>query len=134
MNKRRQFTEEFKQEAANQVIERGYPIREVADHLGISSKTLYNWVWNQGNTGMLEKNRWYAIEQHVKLNDPGKRNGRLPAWINGKFVFDRRELRFRETLDLKIEEVWFNVYHGGRIPAPRNETLYIDNIVSLQSI
>lgn len=25
MNKRRQFTEEFKQEAAAQVIERGYP-------------------------------------------------------------------------------------------------------------
>lgn len=44
MNKRRQFTEEFKQEAANQVIERGYPIREVAEHLGISDKTLYNWV------------------------------------------------------------------------------------------
>jgi len=32
MNKRRQFTEEFKQEAAAQVIERGYPIREVAEH------------------------------------------------------------------------------------------------------
>jgi len=44
MNKRRQFTEEFKQEAAAQVIERGYPIREVAEHLGISDKTLYNWV------------------------------------------------------------------------------------------
>ncbi len=44
MNERRQFTEEFKQEAANQVIERGYPIREVAEHLGISDKTLYNRV------------------------------------------------------------------------------------------
>lgn len=44
MNKRRQFTEVFKQEAAAQVIERGYPIREVAEHLGISDKTLYNWV------------------------------------------------------------------------------------------
>jgi len=30
MNNRRQFTEEFIQEAAAQVIELGYPIREVA--------------------------------------------------------------------------------------------------------
>jgi len=44
MNQRRKFTEEFKQEAANQVIQRGYPIKEVADRLGISDKTLYNWV------------------------------------------------------------------------------------------
>ena len=41
MNQRRKFTEEFKQEAANQVIERGYPIKEVAERLGISDKTLY---------------------------------------------------------------------------------------------
>ena len=44
MNQRRQFTEEFKQEAAQQVLERGYPIKEVAERLGISDKTLYNWV------------------------------------------------------------------------------------------
>ncbi|WP_373092011.1 transposase [Zhongshania sp.] len=44
MNQRRKFTEDFKQEAAAQVIERGYPIKEVANHLGISDKTLYNWV------------------------------------------------------------------------------------------
>jgi transposase len=44
MNQRRQFTEEFKQEAAQQVIDRGYPIKEVAERLGISDKTLYNWV------------------------------------------------------------------------------------------
>jgi transposase-like protein len=35
MNQRRKFTEDFKQEAAAQVIERGYPIKEVANHLGI---------------------------------------------------------------------------------------------------
>jgi transposase len=44
MNQRRQFTEEFKQEAAQQVLERGFPIKEVAERLGISDKTLYNWV------------------------------------------------------------------------------------------
>jgi transposase len=44
MNQHRKFTEEFKQEAARQVIERGYPIKEVAERLGISDKTPYNRV------------------------------------------------------------------------------------------
>lgn len=38
------YSAEFKQEAANQVIHHNYPVAEVADRLGISSKTLYNWV------------------------------------------------------------------------------------------
>jgi transposase len=65
MNKRRQFTEEFKQEAANQVIERGYPIREVADHLGISDKTLYNWV-NRFRTPEVERTQQDALAEENK--------------------------------------------------------------------
>jgi transposase len=38
------YSEEFKQEAANQVIHHNYPVAEVAERLGISSKTLYNWI------------------------------------------------------------------------------------------
>lgn len=38
------YSEEFKQEAVNQVIHHNYPVAEVAERLGISSKTLYNWV------------------------------------------------------------------------------------------
>lgn len=38
------YSEEFKQEAVNQVVHHNYPVAEVAERLGISSKTLYNWV------------------------------------------------------------------------------------------
>lgn len=38
------YSEEFKQEATNQVLVHNYPVAEVADRLGISEKTLYNWV------------------------------------------------------------------------------------------
>jgi len=38
------YSEEFKQEAVNQVAHHNYPVAEVAERLGISSKTLYNWV------------------------------------------------------------------------------------------
>ena len=43
MNKGILFTDEFKQDAVEQVVERGYAVSEVADRLGISTKSLYAW-------------------------------------------------------------------------------------------
>jgi transposase len=44
MAKGSRYTDEFKQEAVNQVIQHGYSVNDVAARLGISGKTLYNWV------------------------------------------------------------------------------------------
>ncbi len=38
------FTPEFKEEAVKQVVERGYPVAEVAQRLGVSAHSLYKWV------------------------------------------------------------------------------------------
>ena len=38
------FTPEFKQEAVRQVVERGYPVAEVAERVGVSAHSLYKWV------------------------------------------------------------------------------------------
>lgn len=38
------FPEEFKLEAVNQVVERGYSVSDVAKRLGISVQSLYKWV------------------------------------------------------------------------------------------
>ncbi len=35
------FTEEFKQEAVRQVVDRGHPVAEVAARLGVSQHSLY---------------------------------------------------------------------------------------------
>jgi len=40
----KRYTDEFKAEAIKQVIERGYTVKEVAEHLGVSSHSLYEWV------------------------------------------------------------------------------------------
>lgn len=40
----KRYTDEFKAEAAKQVIDLGRPVREVAERLGVSSYTLYEWV------------------------------------------------------------------------------------------
>lgn len=37
------FTDEFKRDAVAQVVDRGYPVREVAERLGISTKSIYTW-------------------------------------------------------------------------------------------
>ena len=37
------FTDEFKRDAVAQLEDRGYPVREVAERLGVSSKSIYTW-------------------------------------------------------------------------------------------
>lgn len=41
MNKGIRLTDEFKKEAVAQVFERGYSVSELAERLGISTKSLY---------------------------------------------------------------------------------------------
>jgi len=107
-----------------------YGVGSYAYHAGMKDHYGDSWGWNLGPTGMLRKNHWYSVEQYVKLNQPGQADGVLRAWIDGQLVFEKQNLRFRDVQDLKIESVWMNVYHGGTQPAPRDMTLYIDNVVA----
>jgi hypothetical protein len=84
----------------------------------------------------LEHGRWYCVEEYCKLNtpgeegQPGKRDGILRGWIDGRPAFEKTDIRFRDVPALKIEEVWINVYHGGATPVPREDIhLYLDNVV-----
>lgn len=38
------YSDEFKQEAVNQVVVHGYSVLEVAERLGVSNKSLYDWI------------------------------------------------------------------------------------------
>ena len=38
------YSDEFKQEAVNQVVIHGYSVLDVAARLGISTKSLYDWI------------------------------------------------------------------------------------------
>jgi len=87
------------------------------------------WPWMRGLLGLVERNRWYCIEQQIRLNTPGRKDGILRVWIDGVLAFEETKVRFRDTDALKIEYVWMNVYHGGTAPAPQDLHLYIDNVV-----
>jgi transposase len=38
------YTPEFKDEAARQIVDRGYSVAEVTERLGVSAHSLYRWV------------------------------------------------------------------------------------------
>lgn len=88
-----------------------------------------NWVWNRDGFAGLENNRWYCIEQQARLNTPGRRDGILRAWVDGRLVFEKTDVRMRDVAALKIETVWLNLYHGGTWTATADHHLYIDDVV-----
>ncbi|WP_213999921.1 hypothetical protein [Arsukibacterium sp.] len=44
-------------------------------------------------------------------------------------MFERTDIRFRDTSDLKIERLWLNFYHGGTAKPVQEMELYIDNVI-----
>ena len=51
MSRGKRYPEAFKIEAVKQVNERGYSVKQVAQRLDISTKTLYHWVAQYGDQG-----------------------------------------------------------------------------------
>lgn len=105
------------------------PIGSYAYHVDQATNYGDKWAWMNGVRGVLERNRWYSVEQYVKMNTPGKNDGILRAWIDGRLAFEKTNIRWRDISTLKIESVWLNVYHGGQINTDQDLHMYLDNIV-----
>lgn len=88
-----------------------------------------HWYWLNEGRGVLERNRWYCLEQYFRVNAIGAKDGVLRAWIDGALAFEKDDVYVRDVPSLKIEKLWMNVYHGGTATAERNMYLYIDNVV-----
>lgn len=86
-------------------------------------------LWLQGCAGLLDKNRWYAVETYVKLNTPGQNDGILRGWVDGRLAYERTDWRWRDVNTLRVERVWMNFYHGGTATPSTDLHVYIDNVV-----
>lgn len=78
--------------------------------------------------------RWFCIEAHVKLNDPGLSNGIHEFWINGNLEARRTGLNFVGTYtDYGINAVYLeNYWNAG---STQDQERYLDNfVVSTQPI
>lgn len=106
-----------------------HPIGTYCYHADMPGTYGENWGWHLGYRGFLERNRWYCVEQFLELNTPGKKDGVLRAWVDGRLAFEKTDIRFRHVEKLRIEQVWMNVYHGGKLPSPHDQHLFIDNVV-----
>ncbi len=83
----------------------------------------------EGHGGVLERERWYCLEQYVQMNTPGEPDGVIRAWVDGRLAFEKTDLRFRLVDTLHIELVWMNIYHGGTAVSPADQHTFIDNVV-----
>ena len=58
------FTDEFKRDAVDQIVDRGYSVAEVSKRLGVSQHSLYEWKKKfSGAKGAVEDNRDAEIRQ-----------------------------------------------------------------------
>ena len=53
------FSDEFKRDAVAQITERGYPVAEVSQRLGVSQHSLYEWKkkFSKPSSGAIEDGR-----------------------------------------------------------------------------
>jgi hypothetical protein len=112
------------------------------DENGVVRSTRYNdfenlrWLgYQSGKTKIFsEENsgKWFCVEMHVKLNDPGESNGVQEFWIDGELEARREGLNFVGTYtDYSINAIFFeNYWNEG---SPKEQERYFDNIVVSRS-
>lgn len=79
-------------------------------------------------------NKWYTVRQHIKLNSPGKSNGVLEMYINGKLALRKTNMKYRNSGkgNVKINDVIMHTYRGGkpddkRFHSPNNDHIQFDD-------
>jgi hypothetical protein len=78
-----------------------------------------------------ELDRWYCYEFMVKANTPGRRDGRIAGWVDGKLIADFPGFRLRDTESLKIDI--FGVALFMRPNDIRANTRWFDDVVAATS-
>jgi len=78
-----------------------------------------------------KSNRWYNISQRVKMNDPFVANGIIQIWVDDKLVINKRNVEFRNTYALGIDQMYFSTFFGGGWSwrTSKYETAYFDNFL-----
>ncbi len=79
------------------------------------------------------RDTWITVTQHLKVNSLGEMganfDGELEAWVDGRLVFSRTDLRFTSTTDYEvIKNFWLTVYFGGNRTAPEKIKFYFDEL------
>jgi hypothetical protein len=57
--------------------------------------------------------RWDCLEQAVVLNHPGRADGSITVWLDGRRVFVGHDVRFRDVASLRVDGLFFSTFFGG---------------------
>jgi hypothetical protein len=79
-----------------------------------------------------DRNRWYCYELMVICNTPGKHNGRVAIWLDGKLLTEQPNLSFRTVDSLKSRFITLSTYASRK--ADYNCMWYDDIVVAREYI
>lgn len=77
-------------------------------------------------------NKWYLIEQRIKMNTPGTANGVMELWLDGQLRYSKTNVMFRLPghNNVGVRQAWFDIYAGGvGVGYKENTWLMIDQMV-----
>ena len=62
----------------------------------------------------LPRGRWVQVDQEVRLNTPGSKDGGLRVWIDGGLEITRDDMVYRTSPQLHVAGVMADVFYGGK--------------------
>ncbi|MDB5165296.1 MAG: hypothetical protein JWM00_186 [Candidatus Saccharibacteria bacterium] len=83
------------------------------------------------NASTLTSGKWQCVTLHVRLNEGKTNNGLMETWLDGSKILQVGNLRFRYDNSLKINDILFEAFFGGRnesFASPKDQSAYFDNI------
>lgn len=81
--------------------------------------------WSAAEHSLLETDRWYCIEQHVKVNTPGVNDGLAESFIDGRLMARRDGILLRSVKPAEGYGMW--MMDTAATPAPAGAPLYTDH-------
>lgn len=80
-----------------------------------------------------KRETWICVEWRVKANNPGKEDGELDCWIDGKKRGEFRQINWRSSADLKVNKVqlslWLEPGSYERAGGGATRTVWYDDVV-----
>ena len=88
-----------------------------------------------GGTLQIQRKRWYCIETEVKLNTPGKSDGEMRIWVDGKLFAEKKGMNISGSSASPINRVlfggWYSNGAAGKNPCPnpyKPSIRYVDDV------
>jgi hypothetical protein len=90
--------------------------------------------WGQGFSPIAyavpQRGRWYCVEFMTRCNTPGKPDGELALWIDGKPLAHHKGINWRSSGELKLNAFWLMLYvTRNSAKTNRVNTVWFDDVV-----